>query len=187
MRWGPVAKIVLSLWASVWSRNKEGGWGGSPGSATTVRSVDQTPQSCFCLLCNFNLTFHLYFGCRSCRLSVTTQPLDVVYNPLVLDHISEFFSHTSMEGTQALHIERQLREVARVRYEELKNQTRAELVQTLDAMMAGSEVVSCRSVQELLGNIVLDAQNLLLRSQQTKFRPKREANCRTMVSSANTG
>ena len=75
------------------------------------------------------------------RLSVTTQPLDVVYNPLVLDHISEFFSHASMEGTQALHIERQLREVARVRYEALKNQTRAELVQTLDAMMEGSEVV----------------------------------------------
>lgn len=50
-----------------------------------------------------------------------------------------------MEGTQALYIERQLREVARVRYEELKNQTRAELVQTLDAMMAGSEVVSCGS------------------------------------------
>ena len=76
-----------------------------------------------------------------CRLSVTTQPLDVVYNPLVLDHISEFFSRASMEGTQALHIERQLREVARVRYEELKNQTRAELVQTLDAMMGGSDVV----------------------------------------------
>ena len=75
------------------------------------------------------------------RLSVTTQPLDVVYNPLVLDHISEFFSHASMEGTQALHIERQLREVARVRYEALKNQTRAELVQTLDAMMEGSEMV----------------------------------------------
>ena len=75
------------------------------------------------------------------RLSVTTQPLDVVYNPLVLDHISEFFSHASMEGTQALHIERQLREVARVRYEALKNQTRAELIQTLDAMMEGSEVV----------------------------------------------
>ncbi|KAJ7382631.1 hypothetical protein OS493_033687 [Desmophyllum pertusum] len=74
------------------------------------------------------------------RLSVTTQPLDVVYNPLVLDHVSEFFSRASMEGTQALHIERQLREVARVRYEELKNQTRAELVQTLDAMMEGSEV-----------------------------------------------
>lgn len=74
------------------------------------------------------------------RLSVTTQPLDVVYNPCVLDHISEFFSHTSVEGTQALYIERQLREVARVRYEELKNQTRAELVQTLDAMMAGSDV-----------------------------------------------
>ena len=109
-------------------------------------TVDCRQHSCFCLLCNFNLTFHLYFGCRSCRLSVTTQPLDVVYNPLVLDHISEFFSHTSMEGTQALHIERQLREVARVRYEELKNQTRAELVQTLDAMMAGSEVVSCGSV-----------------------------------------
>jgi len=59
----------------------------------------------------------------------------------VLDHISEFFSHASMEGTQALHIERQLREVARVRYEALKNQTRAELIQTLDAMMEGSEVV----------------------------------------------
>jgi len=72
---------------------------------------------------------------------VTTQPLDVVYNPLVLDHISEFFSHTSMEGTQALHIEQQLREVARVRYEEIKNQTKAELVQTLNAMTAGSEVV----------------------------------------------
>ncbi|XP_022802556.1 vacuolar protein sorting-associated protein 13D-like isoform X2 [Stylophora pistillata] len=74
------------------------------------------------------------------RLSVTTQPLDVVYNPAVLNHISEFFSHTSMEGAQALHIERQLREVARVRYEELKNQTRAELVQTLDAMMDGSDM-----------------------------------------------
>ena len=77
---------------------------------------------------------------------MTTQPLDVVYNPLVLDHISEFFSHTSMGGTQALHIERQLREDARVSYEELKNQTRAELVQTLYAMIAGSEVVSCGSV-----------------------------------------
>lgn len=66
----------------------------------------------------------------------------MVYNPLVLDHISEFFSRASMEGTQALHIERQLREVARVRYEALKNQTRAELVQTLDAMMEGSEMVN---------------------------------------------
>ena len=72
---------------------------------------------------------------------MTTQPLDVVYNPLVLDHISEFFSHSSLEDAQALQIERQLREVARVRYEELKNQTRAELVQRLDAFMAGSDVV----------------------------------------------
>lgn len=72
---------------------------------------------------------------------MTTQPLDVVYNPLVLDHISEFFSRSSLEGAQALQIEKQLREVARVRYEELKNQTRAELVQTLDALMAGSDVV----------------------------------------------
>ena len=141
---GPGLKNFLALRASVWSRNKEGG--PSPGSAATVRSVGQRQHCCFCLLCNFNFTFHLYFGCHSYRLSVTTQPLDVVYNPLVLDHISEFFSHTSMEGTQALHIERQLREVARVRYEELKNQTRAELVQTLDGMMAGSEVVSCGSV-----------------------------------------
>lgn len=46
-----------------------------------------------------------------------------------------------MEGAQALYIERQLREVARVRYEELKNQTRHELVQTLDTMMDGSDVV----------------------------------------------
>ena len=75
------------------------------------------------------------------RLSVTTQPLDVVYNPLAFDHITEFFSRGSMEGAQALLIERQLREVARVRYEELKNQTRAELVQTLDAMMEGSGLV----------------------------------------------
>ena len=72
---------------------------------------------------------------------MTTQPLDVIYNPLVLDHISEFFSHSSLEDAQALQIERQLREVARVRYEELKNQTRAELVQRLDAFMAGSDVV----------------------------------------------
>ena len=52
-----------------------------------------------------------------------------------------------MEGAQALYIERQLREVARVRYEELKNQTRHELVQTLDTMMDGSDVVmmSCSS------------------------------------------
>ena len=76
---------------------------------------------------------------------MTTQPLDVVYNPLVLDHISEFFSHSSLEDAQALQIERQLREVARVRYEELKNQTRAELVQRLDAFMAGSDVVRTSS------------------------------------------
>ena len=95
-----------------------------------------------------------------CRLSVTTQPLDVVYNPLVLDHISEFFSRASMEGTQALHIERQLREVARVRYEELKNQTRAELVQTLDAMMEGSDVVIER--QFLKSNVHITLFNLII-------------------------
>ena len=76
---------------------------------------------------------------RFFRLSVTTQPLDVVYNPAVFQQVTEFFSQDSSRAQSVL-IERQLREVARVRYEELKSQTKAELVNTLDSMMRGDLV-----------------------------------------------
>lgn len=85
-----------------------------------------------------------------------------------------------MEGAQALYIERQLREVARVRYEELKNQTRHELVQTLDTMMDGSDVVmmSCSSqscicrrrkfkLAPLIGNGPYTFENLFRRFSST--------------------
>lgn len=83
-----------------------------------------------------------------------------------------------MEGAQALYIERQLREVARVRYEELKNQTRHELVQTLDTMMDGSDVVmmscssqSCRrrkfKLAPLIGNGPYTFENLFRRFSST--------------------
>lgn len=70
---------------------------------------------------------------------MTTQPLDVIYNPTVFERVSEFFSQGSTRA-QSLLIERQLREVARVRYEELKNQTKVELVNTLGSMMEGDLV-----------------------------------------------
>ena len=91
---------------------------------------------------------------------MTTQPLDVIYNPMVFEKVSEFFSQGSATRTQARLIERQLREVARVRYEELKNQTKAGLVHTLDSMMEGDMV--------RIGNNYIAVQAFLLERSSPK-------------------
>jgi hypothetical protein len=75
-----------------------------------------------------------------CRFSITTEPLDITYNPLVIECISDFFSNDSLNA-QYMNVERQLREAAWLRYEELKNQTKAELRHTLDSMIEGVEMV----------------------------------------------
>ena len=67
--------------------------------------------------------------------------MSFVYNPQVFKRVSGFFSRSSSLRAQSLHIERQLMEAARLRYEELKNQTKAELIHTFDAMVEGSVVV----------------------------------------------
>ncbi|EDO41450.1 predicted protein [Nematostella vectensis] len=77
------------------------------------------------------------------RFSITTQPLDIVWNPSVIDRVSDFFSNDTLSA-QYVNVERQLREAAWLRYEELKNQTKAELKQTLDSMMEGVQIVSTR-------------------------------------------
>ena len=73
---------------------------------------------------------------------MTTQSVSFVYNPHVFKKVSGFFSRSSSLRAQSLHIERQLMEAARLRYEELKNQTKAELIHTFDAMVEGNVVVS---------------------------------------------
>ncbi|KAK3737381.1 hypothetical protein QZH41_011519 [Actinostola sp. cb2023] len=75
----------------------------------------------------------------SYKFSLTTEPLDITYNPLVIESISDFFSKGSL-NTHYMSVERQLKEAAWLRYEELKNQTKAELRHTLDSMMEGVEM-----------------------------------------------
>ncbi|XP_048580764.1 intermembrane lipid transfer protein VPS13D isoform X3 [Nematostella vectensis] len=78
------------------------------------------------------------------RFSITTQPLDIVWNPSVIDRVSDFFSNDTLSA-QYVNVERQLREAAWLRYEELKNQTKAELKQTLDSMMEGVQIGNVKS------------------------------------------
>ncbi|XP_077998114.1 intermembrane lipid transfer protein VPS13D-like [Glandiceps talaboti] len=73
------------------------------------------------------------------RLEVTTRPLDIIYNPKPIRRVSEFFS-SKQKGMSSRPSELHLTKAARIRYEELKNQTRAELLQAWDHMLEGETI-----------------------------------------------
>lgn len=83
---------------------------------------------------------HLLIPFPFFRFSLRTEPLDITYNPLVIDHVADFFSKDTLNANY-MTVERQLKEAAWLRYEELKNQTKAELKHTLGNMMKGVEMV----------------------------------------------
>ncbi|XP_038078266.1 vacuolar protein sorting-associated protein 13D-like isoform X2 [Patiria miniata] len=76
-----------------------------------------------------------------CRLEIITRPLDMVYNPSAMQRISDFFdtSTARTKGLASRPSELQLTRMARLRYEELKNQTKQELRQTLDTLLEGEQ------------------------------------------------
>ena len=76
------------------------------------------------------------------RLHIITRPMDMVYNPTAIQRISDFFnSNSNNRGLASKGSELQLTRTARLRYEELKNQTKQELRQTLDGILEGEQVL----------------------------------------------
>ncbi|XP_070561460.1 LOW QUALITY PROTEIN: intermembrane lipid transfer protein VPS13D-like [Ptychodera flava] len=73
------------------------------------------------------------------RLEITTRPLYMIYNPKPIRRVSEFFS-SKQTGMTSRPSELHLTKAARIRYEELKNQTRAELLQAWDQMLEGETI-----------------------------------------------
>ncbi|XP_022090239.1 vacuolar protein sorting-associated protein 13D-like isoform X2 [Acanthaster planci] len=76
-----------------------------------------------------------------CRLEIITRPLDMVYNPSAMQRISDFFdtSTAKARGLASRPSELHLTRMARLRYEELKNQTKQELRHTLDTLLEGEQ------------------------------------------------
>nr|XP_002733622.2 PREDICTED: vacuolar protein sorting-associated protein 13D-like [Saccoglossus kowalevskii] len=73
------------------------------------------------------------------RLEITSRPLDMIYNPKPIRRVSDFFS-PKQSGMSSRPSELHLTKAARIRYEELKNQTRAELLQAWDQVLEGGTV-----------------------------------------------
>ncbi|XP_041061622.1 vacuolar protein sorting-associated protein 13D [Carcharodon carcharias] len=74
------------------------------------------------------------------RLEVSTRPLNIIYNPLVIKKVTDFFYkgkvHTSGFGYQS-ELELRVAEAARRQYNKLKMQTKAEIRQTIDQLLVG--------------------------------------------------
>lgn len=74
------------------------------------------------------------------RLNVSTRPLNIIYNPQAIKKVADFFYkgkvHTSGFGYQS-ELELRVAEAARRQYNKLKMQTKAEIRQTLDRLLAG--------------------------------------------------
>ena len=98
-----------------------------------------------------NVHFNLF-----CRLCIKTQPLDIVYNPKAISRVKEFFSLDSYTGTSSKISEIDLLRTAQTRYEELKEQTKAELKETWDKLLEADNTVESHifAVQAYLCNIV---------------------------------
>ncbi|XP_060085097.1 intermembrane lipid transfer protein VPS13D-like [Ylistrum balloti] len=71
------------------------------------------------------------------RVKIETKPLDIVYNPSTIRKIREFFSTKNMGTSRSSQL--RLTAAARRQYEFLKEQTKAELKQTLDQILEGDE------------------------------------------------
>ncbi|XP_013405463.1 vacuolar protein sorting-associated protein 13D-like isoform X2 [Lingula anatina] len=72
------------------------------------------------------------------RVFMKTKPLNIVYNPFTIKRVREFFKQRAT-GIAQKQSEIHLAVDARRKYEELKNQTKAELKHTLDQMLEGKE------------------------------------------------
>ncbi|XP_058017026.1 intermembrane lipid transfer protein VPS13D [Ahaetulla prasina] len=74
------------------------------------------------------------------RLEVSTQPLNIIYNPQAIKKVADFFYkgrvHSSGFGCQS-ELELRVAEAARRQYNRLKMQTKAEIRQTIDRLLVG--------------------------------------------------
>ncbi|KAJ7306492.1 hypothetical protein JRQ81_009847 [Phrynocephalus forsythii] len=74
------------------------------------------------------------------RLEVSTQPLNIIYNPQAIKKVADFFYkgkvHSSGFGCQS-ELELRVAEAARRHYNKLKMQTKAEIRQTIDRLLVG--------------------------------------------------
>ena len=87
--------------------------------------------------------------------------MDMVYNPTAIQRISDFFnSRTNNRGLSSRGSELQLTRAARLRYEELKTQTKQELRQTLDGILEGEQVSLFRSQLLLKSSILVEKSYL---------------------------
>ncbi|XP_043916363.1 vacuolar protein sorting-associated protein 13D [Protopterus annectens] len=77
------------------------------------------------------------------RLEVSTQPLNIIYNPQTIKKIADFFYkgkvHSSGFGYQS-ELELRVAEAARRQYNKLKMQTKAEIRQTIDQLLVGEYI-----------------------------------------------
>lgn len=89
------------------------------------------------------LAWVLYIFSSSSRLEIISRPLDIVYNPTAMDRVSNFFKAEGRgsKGLSSRASELQLTKAARMRYEELKIQTKQELASTVDSLLEGEKQV----------------------------------------------
>ena len=76
-------------------------------------------------------------------LSVNLQPLTMTYNKDVMTRLSEFMKPTSQSRyrLKSANIESKVKKMALERYQELKDSTKTELIQSLDDLMSGETKV----------------------------------------------
>ncbi|XP_075461165.1 intermembrane lipid transfer protein VPS13D isoform X3 [Ascaphus truei] len=81
------------------------------------------------------------------RLTVSTRPLNIIYNPQAITKVADFFYkgkvHSSGFGYQS-ELELRVAEAARRQYNKLKMQTKAEIRQTIDRLLVGDFIENSR-------------------------------------------
>jgi vacuolar protein sorting-associated protein 13D len=88
------------------------------------------------------------------RLHVRSQPLNVVYNPTVVQHVSEFFKIPD-ELNRTAHLSEKIRSAAYSRIEEAKQRTREELKKNLNSLFKGDPEPTVAS-RRVVWDIVFD-------------------------------
>ena len=88
------------------------------------------------------------------RLHVRSQPLNVVYNPTVVQHVSEFFKIPD-ELNRTTHLSEKIRSAAYSRIEEAKHRTREELKKNLNSLLKG-DLEPTIAARRVVWDIVFD-------------------------------
>ncbi|GLH07616.1 Vacuolar protein sorting-associated protein 13D [Gryllus bimaculatus] len=101
-----------------------------PGLAKLLTSTGRTPQPDEPL---FTLTYEYrpFSSNIDYRLHITSQSLDVVYNPSAIKWLTDFFTRPHQKP------DAQLRQAARHRYEAMKQKTKDELMKNWEQILAG--------------------------------------------------